>query len=50
MGKELDREIDIARRLRRLDGVRAEENREPDRMLPQHSLEGIEIERRVESG
>lgn len=41
---EFDREIDIARRVGRLGGVGAEENREPNRMLPEDSLEGVEIE------
>jgi hypothetical protein len=47
---ECDCEIDIARRVSRVGGVGAEENCEPDRMLPEYRLEGIEIEASTESG
>lgn len=47
---EFDCEIDIASRMRRLSGVRDEENREPDQMLSERCQEGFEIDRGVESG
>ena len=46
---KFDCEIDIARCMGRLGGVRAEENREADRMLSEHSLEGVGIEGDIES-
>jgi hypothetical protein len=46
----LDRKIDVARIVGRLSGVRTEQNREPDRMLSEHSLNGPNIEVALESG
>ena len=46
---KFDCEIDIACCVGRFGGVRAEENREADRMLSEHSLEGVEIEGGIES-